>query len=55
MVLAGLLSYLALRTCFLASLTELEIRYLMPMVPAMEIVVASLAFRGAGRIRTDQL
>jgi hypothetical protein len=44
-VLIGLLSYVALRTIFLASLTALEVRYLMPMFPGMEIVLASLVLR----------
>jgi hypothetical protein len=54
-LVVGLLSYVALRTIFLASLTALEIRYLMPMFPVMEIVLASLVFGVIGRTRTDQV
>jgi hypothetical protein len=49
-VLVGLLSYVVLRTISLASFTALEIRYLTPMFPAMEIVLASLVVGVIGRI-----
>lgn len=45
-LLIGLLAYVVIRTFFLASLLTLEIRYLMPMFPVMEIVIASLALEG---------
>jgi hypothetical protein len=53
-VLVGLLSYVALRTIFLASLTALEVRYLTPMFPVMEIVLASLVVIVAWPTRADQ-
>ena len=43
--LASLLSYVASRTLFLTSLTALEIRYLTPMLPAMEIILLPLLCR----------
>jgi hypothetical protein len=49
-VLVGLLSYIALRTIFLASQTALEVRYLMPMFPVTEIVLASLVVGVTGQI-----
>jgi hypothetical protein len=38
-ILGSLISYVALRTCFLAFLGERESRYLVPMLPSMELVL----------------
>jgi hypothetical protein len=38
-ILGSLISYVALRTCFLAFLGELESRYLVPMLPSLELVL----------------
>jgi hypothetical protein len=53
-LLVGLLTYVVVRTLFLASLVMLEIRYLMPMFPVMEIVIASLVFKGKRRTIINQ-
>jgi len=54
-LLVGLICYIAFRTFFFASLTMLEIRYLMPMFPVMEVALVSLAVRGRKQARNDQL
>jgi hypothetical protein len=38
-ILGALISYVALRTFFLAFLSQLESRYLVPMLPVMELVL----------------
>jgi hypothetical protein len=38
-ILGALISYVAVRTCFLASLSLLESRFLVPMLPSMELVL----------------
>jgi hypothetical protein len=38
-ILGALISYVAVRTCFLASLSLLETRFLVPMLPVIELVL----------------
>jgi hypothetical protein len=49
-IIGALISYVAVRTCFLASLSLLESRFLVPMLPSMELVLIAVA--GAPRARS---
>jgi hypothetical protein len=55
LILLSVVGYLCLRTFFLVSLTELEIRYLSPVFPLMELALLSAIADLANRIRPAQL
>ena len=51
-ILGGLVSYVALRTCFFAFIGLLETRFLVPMLPSMELVLITAAVLTTLRVWT---